>query len=134
MIFGLIKNGTDYHPFFEHEFQVEESSRARAVVTCLPKIGFSGYAKENLTPAEFVTRWDNNRSEATTRTAWPAELAGALQSVSSSVEESISYITTMNQPEIHFPRGLNLGCSSGDPLHVDVTWMQLTEYALERIS
>jgi transposase len=31
VIFGLIKNGTDYRPFFEHEFQVEESSRARAV-------------------------------------------------------------------------------------------------------
>ena len=46
-----------------------------------------------LTPAEFVTRWENNQSEATTRTAWPAELAGALQSVPSSVEESISLST-----------------------------------------
>jgi putative transposase len=46
-----------------------------------------------LTPAEFVTRCENNQSEATTRTAWPAELAGALQSVSSSVEESISLST-----------------------------------------
>ena len=31
VIFGLIKNRTDYRPFFEHEFQVEEPSRARAV-------------------------------------------------------------------------------------------------------
>lgn len=31
VIFGLIKNGTDYRPFFEHDFQVEEPSRTRAV-------------------------------------------------------------------------------------------------------
>jgi hypothetical protein len=31
VIFGLIKHQTDYRPFFEHEFQVEEPSRARAV-------------------------------------------------------------------------------------------------------
>ncbi len=31
VIFGLIKNGTDYRPFFEHEFQVEEPSRTRSV-------------------------------------------------------------------------------------------------------
>jgi transposase len=31
VIFGLIKNGSDYRPFFEHKFQVEEPSRARAV-------------------------------------------------------------------------------------------------------
>jgi hypothetical protein len=46
-----------------------------------------------LTPAEFVTRWEHNWSEAMTRIAGPAELAGALQSVSSSVEESISLST-----------------------------------------
>jgi hypothetical protein len=31
VVFGLIKSGTDYRPFFEHKFQVEEPSRARAV-------------------------------------------------------------------------------------------------------
>ena len=31
VIFGLIKSGTDYRPFFEHKFQVEEPSRASAV-------------------------------------------------------------------------------------------------------
>jgi transposase len=31
VIFGLIKNGTDYRPFFEHGFQVEEPSRTSAV-------------------------------------------------------------------------------------------------------
>ena len=31
VIFGLIKNGSDYRSFFEHKFQVEEPSRARAV-------------------------------------------------------------------------------------------------------
>ena len=29
--FGLIKQQADYRPFFEHEFQVEEPSRASAV-------------------------------------------------------------------------------------------------------
>ena len=67
--------------------------------------------RSTLTPTEFVTRWENNWSEVSTRTAGPAELAGALQSVSSSVEESTSYIRRMN-PEIHYPGGPNLGCSS----------------------
>jgi transposase len=31
VIFGLIKSGADYRPFFEHKFQVEEPSRASAV-------------------------------------------------------------------------------------------------------
>jgi transposase len=31
VVFGLIKQQTDYRPFFEHQFQVEEPSRARAV-------------------------------------------------------------------------------------------------------
>jgi hypothetical protein len=31
VIFGLIKGGADYRPFFEHKFQVEEPSRASAV-------------------------------------------------------------------------------------------------------
>lgn len=31
VIFGLIKSGADYRPFFEHKFQVEERSRASAV-------------------------------------------------------------------------------------------------------
>ena len=31
VVFGLIKHQTDYRPFFEHEFQVEEPSRASAV-------------------------------------------------------------------------------------------------------
>src|SRR5271170_3942144 len=31
VIFGLIKSGADYRPFFEHKFQVEEPSRAGAV-------------------------------------------------------------------------------------------------------
>jgi transposase len=31
VVFGLIKQQTDYRPFFEHEFQVEEPSRASAV-------------------------------------------------------------------------------------------------------
>ena len=31
VIFGLIKSGTDYRPFFEHKFQVEEPFRASAV-------------------------------------------------------------------------------------------------------
>ena len=31
VIFGLIKRGADYRPFFEHQFQVEEPSRASAV-------------------------------------------------------------------------------------------------------
>src|SRR5215469_5340384 len=44
-------------------------------------------------PGGVRDRWENNQREATTRTAWPAELAGALQSVSSSVEESISLST-----------------------------------------
>ena len=31
VIFGLIKGGTDYRPFFEHKFQVEEPLRATVV-------------------------------------------------------------------------------------------------------
>lgn len=37
VIFGLIKSGTDYRPFFEHQFQVEEPSRARAVGARRPR-------------------------------------------------------------------------------------------------
>jgi transposase len=35
VVFGLIKQQTDYRPFFEHQFQVEEPSRARAVGAAL---------------------------------------------------------------------------------------------------
>jgi transposase len=31
VVFGLIKQQTDYRPFFEHQFQVEEPSRTSAV-------------------------------------------------------------------------------------------------------
>ena len=31
VVFGLIKQQTDYRPFFEHQFQVDEPARARAV-------------------------------------------------------------------------------------------------------
>ena len=31
VIFGLIKSGADYRPFFEHKFQVARPSRAGAV-------------------------------------------------------------------------------------------------------
>ena len=53
--------------------------------------------RSTLTPTEFVTRWENNWSEVSTRTAGPAELAGALQK------------GRMHQPEIH-------------ALQVDPTW------------
>jgi hypothetical protein len=31
VVFGLIKQQTDYRPFFEHQFQVDEPALARAV-------------------------------------------------------------------------------------------------------